>query len=463
MKRALAVVILVGCGSDPQLPPDPPIEHPYEPVPAEPQRPGDAAKGYDYLINGDYITCGLPKSLYDSVFGPAPVEDRLAGRTGESATLPYYYGVATAPSGVKVVSGNCLTCHAGHIDGKLVVGLGVTDRDFTINQATQVGAVGDLVTDPAEHAEWSRFNDRMQAIGPYTQMLTIGPNPADNLTAALMAHRDPTTLAWSNEPLLELPPAIVAPVDVPPWWRMAKKSAMFYSASGRGDHARIMMAASLLCSDTVAEAAEIDAAFVDVRAWISSLEAPKWPHAIDAALAERGKPIFESTCATCHGTYGEDASYPNQLVPLEDVGTDPVLASGASQFSARYVQWFNDSFWGETSRMEMFEGYIAPPLDGIWATAPYFHNGSVPTIAAVLDPAQRPQFWTRTFDSTDYDKAALGWKFTVTTGQDAEPSSSKRKRIYDTTKPGYGNAGHRFAEELTPDERTALLEYLKTL
>ena len=65
-----------------------------------------------------------------------------------------------------------------------------------------------------------------------------------------------------------LPPAQVVPVDVPPWWGMAKKTAMFYSAAGRGDHARTMMAASLLCTDSVAEAQAIDAAFVDVRAWI---------------------------------------------------------------------------------------------------------------------------------------------------------------------------------------------------
>ncbi len=48
-------------------------------------------------------------------------------------------------------------------------------------------------------------------------------------------------------------------------------------------------------------------------------------------------------------------------------------------------------------------------------------------------------------------------------GQDAEPNTQKKSRIYDTSKPGYGNGGHRFGEDLSADDRRALLEYLKTL
>ncbi len=464
LAKPLVILCLVGACSDSAAPKSTTPDWPYEPVPTDPQRTGDPAKGYDYLVNGGYISCGLPKSLYDKVYGPAPAEDRLPGRTGANATLPYYYSAAKSAEGVDIVSANCLTCHAAKLDGKVIVGLGAHDGDFTTTQAGQVGGVGDLITDPTEHAEWARFNSHVQAIGPYTQTLTVGVNPADNLTAALMAHRDPATLAWSDTALLELPPAIVAPVDVPPWWRMSKKAAMFYNASGRGDHARIEMAASLLCSDTVAEATAIDAAFVDVRAWIESLPAPAWPSTVDMTLAGQGKPIYEEHCAGCHGTYGEGGVYPNQLVPLADIGTDAALAQGSSQFAARFVAWFAASFWGQMSRIEPFEGYIAPPLDGIWASAPYFHNGSVPTIEAVIDPTKRPTYWTRTFDSSDYDHASLGWNFTVVDhGQDAEPTPAKRKLIYDTTKPGYGNGGHAFAGDLSHEQIFALIEYLKTL
>ena len=460
---AWLAVVLVGCTSDPEMMGGGDDVPDYPTVPEEAQRTGDPAKGKDYLLNGGYITCGIPKTVYDNVFGPASADDRVPGRTGDNATLPYNFGAATSAEGVRVVSANCMQCHAGRINGQVIVGLGASDADFTSDQASQVSALANLQMQPDEKTEVLRFIDRMKAIAPYTKTLTVGVNPADNLTAALMAHRDPMTLAWSNTAALELPPAIVTPVDVPPWWRMAKKTSMFYSAAGRGDHARIMMAASLLCTESVAEATEIDAKFVDVRAYIQSIEPPKWPFAVDTALAATGKKVFEATCSRCHGTYGEGGSYPNHIVPIAEVGTDPVLAQGASQFSDRYVQWFANSFWGKTSRLEPTAVYVPPPLDGIWATAPFLHNGSVPTLEALLDSTKRPRYWTRTFSSTDYDQAAIGWKFTVAASHNDTPDPAARTRIYDTTKLGYGSQGHTYGDPLEADERKALLEYLKTL
>ena len=456
--RVLVVTLVAACAADPKPGPQP--DWPYPQIPSEPQRAGDAAKGYDYLLNGGYITCGIPKTAFDQVFGNPPVADKIDGRTGDSKNLPFYYSAATSSEGVTVISANCLTCHASHLNGKVIVGLGSSEHDFTTDQSQYVDFGLNLVTDPTERAEFQRFAGRIHAIGPYTKTLTVGTNPADNLTAVLMAHRDPQTLAWSDTPLLEVPPATaVVPVDVPPWWRMSKKTTMFYSAAGRGDHARIMMAASLLCTDTVEEAQRIDDAFVDVRAWIETLQAPPWPYAVDGDLAAKGKIAFDANCARCHGTYGDGGVYPNELVPLADVGTDPTLAGGTTQFADRFVTWFNSSFWGATSRLEPSLGYIAPPLDGIWASAPYFHNGSVPTIEGVLDSSKRPAAWTRTFDSTKYDEAAVGWQFTVT------PSHKDHTdpRAYDTSEPGYGNGGHTFGDALLPAERTAVLEYLKTL
>jgi hypothetical protein len=151
-------------------------------------------------------------------------------------------------------------------------------------------------------------------------------------------------------------------------------------------------------------------------------------------------------------------------VPLDDVGTDPLLVHGESEFAARFVQWFNESFWGDTSRLDPQLGYIAPPLDGVWATAPFLHNGSIPTLEALLDSRKRPTYWTRSFASTDYDESTAGWKFTVVDhGHAAEPNVQTRARIYDTTLPGYSNAGHTFGDVLSDEERQALLEYLKSL
>lgn len=458
----MVAALVAGCGTEPTIDPDQDQgDYPYDQIPEEDQRVGDPVKGREYLLNGGYITCGLPKSITPS----GNLNDRLAGRTGDNATLPYYWSAATSQEGVRVVSANCLFCHASKLDDEIVIGLGAHDRDFTGDQAGLVDLAGSLISDPTEKQAWMRFRDRTAAIAPFSRTATVGVNPADSFTAALMAHREPTTMAWSNEPMLPLPPAVVVPVDVPPFWRMSKKHAMFYSSSGRGDHARIMMAATMLCSENVEEIREIDRRFVDVRAYITSIEAPKWPYAIDMNLAGTGEYVFQEHCAKCHGSYqAEGGHYPNQLVPIGDVETDPLLVQGETQFAGRFVDWFAQSFWGETSRLEPQPGYIAPPLDGIWATAPFLHNGSVPTIAALLDSSKRPMYWTRTFASTDYDEATVGWKFTALDhGQAGEPNATARSKIYDTTLPGYGNGGHTFGDVLSEDDRRAVIEYLKTL
>jgi len=430
----------------------------------EPQRAGDPAKGYRALVNEPYVPCGIPDSAYSQVFQPAPASSRLEGREGRNETLPYNFTAMTTKDGVKLVTSNCLSCHAGRINGKLVVGLGAADGNFTQDPSGTAGLVGAILTDAKEKAEWKKWKERIEVIGPYSVLSTRGPNPADGFTAALFAHHDPKTMAWSSTPLMEVPPPQDVPVDVPPWWRMKKKSSMFYVGGGRGDHARIMMTASILCTSSVEESQAIDAYFADVRAYIASIEPPKYPFPIDKALADKGKPVFEATCAKCHGTYGESPRYPNRLVVLQEIGTDPILASGTAQFGPPFVKWYKDSFFGELSRLDPQAGYVAPPLDGIWATAPYLHNGSVPTIAALLDSTTRPTYWTRDFDSSSYDPKTLGWIHQrLDHGKAGEPDETKKSEIYDTTRLGYSNAGHTFGDKLTPDDRAAVIEYLKTL
>lgn len=464
MRRLCAlVVVLAGCGGDDGG--DRPIEGAVGPVPAYPQRDGNAEAGWRALIENGYVGCGIPKSAYDQVFAPAPSSLRL-DRGGLNATLPYNYNAFTTTGGVDVVAPNCLQCHAESLNGQLVIGLGSHTANYTQDIASVAVLAGGIIHDPVERVEYEKLRDRLQAIAPYVVTRTIGVNPADNLAAVLFAHRDNDTLAWSNDWILPPPPQVVVPVDVPPWWRMQKKHAMFYDGAGRGDHARIMMTASTLCIDTVDEARAIDAYFPDVRAYLLSITPPAWPDAIDQPRAAAGKVVFERACASCHGTYGApaDEEYPNLVVSLDEVGTDPVLASGAAQFAGDYVRWFNRSFFGELSFLAPAPGYVAPPLDGIWATAPFLHNGSVPTLAALLESSTRPTYFTRSFSTSDYDEAALGWRFTPqATGQDAESDPDRRARIYDTTQLGYGNGGHTFGDALGTEERTALLEYLKTL
>jgi mono/diheme cytochrome c family protein len=434
------------------------------PIPASEQRDGDAAAGYHALVHEGYVGCGVPYTFKPYLFGNVPEEQKLPGREGNNADLPYAYNAFETESGVEVIGPNCLSCHAGVLRGEIVIGLGNHLVDATTDPSPQLQTAVGFVSDPKEKAEMQKFADRMSVVGPYVTP-NVGVSNADSFTAALIAHHDRKTLAWSKEPLLPLPPLEVVPVDVPPWWRMAKKNAMFYVAAGRGDHARIMMTVSTACVDSVEAAKKIDAYFPNVRAYIASLEPPAYPFAVDAALAEKGAAVFATHCAACHGTYGKGESYPNLLVPTEVVGTDELLAVGATFYAGDYVTWYEESFYGEIADIVPGNGYVAPPLDGIWATAPFLHNGSVPTLAALLDSTTRPKFWRRkSQDGDGYDEAALGWSHDVlSAGHDAEPNAEQRKLIYDTTRAGYSNKGHTFGDALGAADRAALLEYLKTL
>ena len=163
----------------------------------------------------------------------------------------------------------------------------------------------------------------------------------------------------------------------------------------------------------------------------------------------------------CHGTYdtfGGDETYPNKVIPLEHIGTDPYYARNL--LASGLWQWFNDSWYandgGDAAYASPEPGYIAPPLDGVWITAPFFHNGSVPNIEGVIDSSNRPTYWRRSFEDDDYDLGKLGWNHTIEDG----PTD---RNTYDTTIPGYGNEGHTYGDDLNEEQRKALIEYLKTL
>ncbi len=93
---------------------------------------------------------------------------------------------------------------------------------------------------------------------------------------------------------------------------------------------------------------------------------------------------------------------------------------------------------------------------------PYFHNGSVPTLWHVLHPDERPAVWRRSEDGYDQHRVGL-----EVTGYDALPNDvedAEQKRTYFETRiAGKSAAGHRFPDELSPREKLAVLEYLKTL
>ncbi len=267
----------------------------------------------------------------------------------------------------------------------------------------------------------------------------------------------------------------------------------------------------------------------------------------DPGNADIPRPGGNGSCAGCHGAYSPrfihqpgflpDARLAGTVgytVPIEIVGTDPAQ----STFFSTVVRGERDALGGfnalwmsypdaiEGYRMpeerapgetpfppEMGAttpgrkcglgakgGYTAQPLHGVWASGPYFHNGSVPTVWDVLSPATRPKIWRRQrvpegeatpglgdrgFDSNlsrAYDHEKLGWKYEVFTcdpnpgapyhascGPDHDVSTApgsdptSERTIYNTHAYSKGNGGHAYTKVLTDAERRALVEYLKTL
>lgn len=436
-----------------------PEERPVPIPPSQQRMNGDVAKGYQYLISGDYVKGGVPENIFRMGVGKQPI---LLERDSLNKGIPHEYTAIKADNGEILIAPNCLQCHAQVFEGKLYIGMGNTFADFSdkenLNKDRLEKAEKFLKTlHPKKYRAAASFFEVAKTVGPYLYTATRGVNAADRLAAVLAAHRDPVSFQWQKNPMLDIPDQVI-PTDVPAWWLLKKKNGMFYNGFGRGDFGRFLMASNLLTVRDTSESAEVDRHMPDVLAYLRTLQAPAYPRTTDKDLVEKGRLVFNDNCARCHGRYDGGAYYPNLLIPQSVIQTDSLLHS-SNYSNPQFVNWFNRSWFttGEhPARLEPFKGYIAPPLDGVWVTAPYLHNGSVPTLEALLNSAIRPVYWSRDFDKPVYDYQKVGWVYTVKEA----PESNK---VYNTTLPGYGNQGHYFGDKLSEAERKAVIEYLKTL
>ena len=307
----------------------------------------------------------------------------------------------------------------------------------------------------------------------------------------------------------------------------------------------------------------------DANDWLLSLKAPAYPYALNSALAEQGAVLFHSknlwapalknpvprpaggngSCASCHGAYSpryiNDPAYldspamaglASYVVPKAIIGTDPVRVDTNNEAvqeagSRNYFGYPETAGTAQDCGMQnradlrgkREPGYLAPPLYGVWASAPYLHNGSVPNLWEVLQPAARKSVWRRvstparadqagqvvmgydTHLARAYDASRVGWKYEALScgdagarpyldcmpGDDAalppvqqllaliygnvvgtwnllhppiiSNSQMEDRKVYNTHMFSQGNQGHAFTSVLTDQERWALIEYMKTL
>ena len=256
----------------------------------------------------------------------------------------------------------------------------------------------------------------------------------------------------------------------------------------------------------------------DASSGFSGLKSPKWPEnilgKIDMDQAAKGAVLYRQICQDCHmppvtskefweskqwlpANAAGDRYFQVELIPIRHIGTDPAQATGmknrkvslpadlgidSNEFGPalgvlveKAVKHWYDSQTSPISeaQRDVMNGhrnngiraelaYKVRPLNGIWATPPYLHNGSVPNIYALLSPVlERPK--TFYLGRREYDPVNVGYRYDELSGG----------FFFDTTIPGNHNTGHEFNDdktnagvigrELKPDERRALVEYLKTL
>ncbi|MBO9668793.1 MAG: hypothetical protein J7501_18490, partial [Bdellovibrio sp.] len=203
---------------------------------------------------------------------------------------------------------------------------------------------------------------------------------------------------------------------------------------------------------------------------MSNYQAPNFPGELDIEKAHRGYQTFQESCAHCHGTYEWSGakpvlrSYPNRLVPQEIIGTDPARLNAVSEY---LVTNFNKSPLAKAATAERTGGYVAPLLNSLWATAPYLHNGSVPTLWDLMHPETRPMKFMVGGHHLDYQKMGLKLVKNEQTGVFEYPAGVKPWSVpvvYDTTTPGRSNQGHtKQFVGLSETEKEELIEYLKLL
>lgn len=199
-----------------------------------------------------------------------------------------------------------------------------------------------------------------------------------------------------------------------------------------------------------------------VADWVKILPPPPYPLPIDQAKANRGAQVYAQECTRCHGDHRFRDGFVDKTImpllgkvdPIDSIRTDRQrLDAYTLLFAQNQYTLYPDS----KERFRHFRktnGYANQPLDGIWLKAPYLHNGSVPTIRDLLEPPElRPVTFYRGYDVLDTQK--LGFVSTV-------PSEGRKRFFaYDTRVLGNSNSGHLWGVNLPPEDKDAIVEYMK--
>jgi mono/diheme cytochrome c family protein len=425
-----------------------------------------AERGYRWLTTKAFLPADFDQDVFDNLWKiwPADLREQAARAAPEERRRMAFsrYGLVerpdsdgTGPALGYVADGaggwvmNCLACHTGKVAGR--VALGLPNSNYLLETLTEDVRLMKLkMGKPLTHMDKGSLTMPLGTTRGTTNSVMFG--------VALGALRDKDLNVRRD---VAVPVMLHNDVDAPPFWNVRRKKHIYADGFAVKSH-RLLLQFVMLPRNAGETLRGWEENFRDILAWIESLESPAYPWEIDRSLAEKGRTAFERTCARCHGRYGEDPVYPDKIVSIDEVKTDPARLKSLTIEHRRKMQdgWFGD--YGRETYIVDPGGYLAPPLNGIWASAPYLHNGSVPTLWHLLHPDDRPVVWSRTEDG--YDRSKVGLE--VTTFEkfpEGIKTPAQKREFFDTRQPGKSAAGHPFPDELTEDEKHAVLEYLKSL
>lgn len=357
---------------------------------------------------------------------------------------------------------NCALCHVGRVegaDGKSHLLQGAPNTSFDLQSYLRF--LTNCVSSPAYNAKAVLAeNDRLGGNLNFAQKLFYRAVIIPQVKTALLEQaRELSFMAgqpdWGPGRAPGFQPAKIQVlgrpfdgtldiVDIPPLWAMRDRDGGGLHWDGVNTDLHEVVLNSGIGNG--ATAGSIDtASLARTEAWVRDLAPPRYPWPIDKALAADGKAVFAGSCAECHAHGGAKTG---QVIPTRMIGTDRNRLDALTPETAAGFTALDGYPWRYT-HFRKTNGYVATPLDGLWARAPYLHNGSVPTLAALLTPPEARPVWFRR-GSARYDTVEVGF-------------ASDTGRPFDTRLPGNSATGHRWGTDLPDSDRKALIEYLKTL
>lgn len=434
-----------------------------------------------YPVGAPFMT--ISKEVFDDLYKVWPADMKAVASTASPQarrSMAYgRYGLLEAPwnnNGMPLgfvrdkkgrMQASCLLCHAGSVLGQTFVGRANSRLNLdTLYEDVVAYRKNFNRFDDLTFAEKFIYDQSVEKLGSTSSGGARGTFPVMDVITMFMSMRSPSL---NRFPGMVVPrdygPRPNSYLDLAPWWITAKKPRLFSDAfAPKNSRSPIMAGLSITVSGEIIRT-KWAADFEDILQYINASRPPKYPGPINQDLAHLGRRQFGQYCIQCHGNSGYDHPSRVPIIPINKVGTDP---NRLSSLPTEYKKQLKESwlgYYGESDVMiDPPKGYIAPPLDGIWASAPYFHNGSVPTLYHVLHPEERPAVWRVTdYDSYDYKRGG----FVIEELKQVPPNLDRasRRDYFDAQDAVMGrtNVGHSFADRLTESEKEAILEYLKTL